>query len=73
MRYLGWRRDGICWVRGLWRGDFDTHDGRWGRQMVGLLLASDFVGRPGRAIAAYDVTALTDVVIAAFANARLKR
>ena len=34
--------------------------------MVGLLLPSDFVGRPGRATAAYDVTATTDVVMCCF-------
>ncbi|MDR0810100.1 MAG: Crp/Fnr family transcriptional regulator [Gemmobacter sp.] len=39
-------------------------DGR--RQMVGLLLPSDFVGRPGRAMAAYDVTASTDLVMCCF-------
>jgi CRP/FNR family transcriptional regulator len=39
-------------------------DGR--RQMVGLLLPSDFVGRPGRNMAAYDVTATTDVVMCCF-------
>ncbi len=39
-------------------------DGR--RQMVGLLLPSDFVGRPGRAMAAYDVTAATDLVMCCF-------
>ncbi len=39
-------------------------DGR--RQMVGLLLPSDFVGRPGRPSAAYDVTAVTDVVMCCF-------
>lgn len=39
-------------------------DGR--RQMVGLLLPSDFVGRPGRGSAAYDVTATTDVVMCCF-------
>ena len=39
-------------------------DGR--RQMVGLLLPSDFVGRPGRATAAFDVTATTDVVMCCF-------
>ena len=39
-------------------------DGR--RQMVGLLLPSDFVGRPGRATAPYDVTATTDVVMCCF-------
>ncbi|MDO8882747.1 MAG: Crp/Fnr family transcriptional regulator [Pseudotabrizicola sp.] len=39
-------------------------DGR--RQMVGLLLPSDFVGRPGRSAAAYDVTATTDLVMCCF-------
>ncbi len=39
-------------------------DGR--RQMVGLLLPSDFVGRPGRQGAAYDVSATTDVVMCCF-------
>ncbi len=39
-------------------------DGR--RQMVGLLLPSDFVGRPGQAIARYDVTAATDVLLCCF-------
>ena len=39
-------------------------DGR--RQMVGLLLPSDFVGRPGRDRAAYDVTATTDIVMCCF-------
>ncbi|WP_349306261.1 transcriptional regulator FnrL [Pseudomonas sp. GX19020] len=39
-------------------------DGR--RQMVGLLLPSDFVGRPGRATATYDVTATTDLVMCCF-------
>lgn len=39
-------------------------DGR--RQMVGLLLPSDFVGRPGRPSSAYDVTAATDLVMCCF-------
>lgn len=39
-------------------------DGR--RQMVGLLLPSDFLGRPGRGQAAYDVTAVTDLVMCCF-------
>lgn len=39
-------------------------DGR--RQMVGLLLPADFVGRPGRATAPYDVTATTDLVMCCF-------
>jgi CRP/FNR family transcriptional regulator len=39
-------------------------DGR--RQMVGILLPSDFLGRPGRRTASYDVTANTDVVMCCF-------
>lgn len=39
-------------------------DGR--RQMVGLLQPSDFLGRPGRMNAAYDVTAATDLVMCCF-------
>ena len=39
-------------------------DGR--RQMVGLLLPSDFLGRPGRAHAAFDVTAATSVTLCRF-------
>ncbi|MEX5727729.1 CRP/FNR family transcriptional regulator [Rhodovulum iodosum] len=39
-------------------------DGR--TQMVGLLLPSDFVGRPGREIAAYDVIATTTLTMCCF-------
>jgi len=39
-------------------------DGR--TQMVGLLLPSDFVGRPGRDTATYDVVATTDLVMCCF-------
>ncbi|MFQ5438071.1 MAG: transcriptional regulator FnrL [Paracoccaceae bacterium] len=39
-------------------------DGR--RQMVGLLLPSDFVGRPGRETAPFDVVAATDVKLCRF-------
>ncbi|MRU15092.1 Crp/Fnr family transcriptional regulator [Roseovarius sp. A21] len=39
-------------------------DGR--TQMVGLLLPSDFVGRPGRDEAAYDVIATSDMVMCCF-------
>jgi CRP/FNR family transcriptional regulator len=39
-------------------------DGR--TQMVGLLLPSDFVGRPGREGAAYNVTATTDLMMCCF-------
>ncbi len=34
--------------------------------MVGMLLPSDFVGRPGRSTAPYDVTATTDLVMCCF-------
>ena len=39
-------------------------DGR--TQMVGMLLPSDFVGRPGRDSSPYDVVAVTDVVMCCF-------
>ena len=39
-------------------------DGR--RQMVGLLLPSDFVGRPGRTVAAYDVVATSELTMCCF-------
>jgi CRP/FNR family transcriptional regulator len=42
-------------------------DGR--RQMVGLMLPSDFVGRPGRATAPYDVTAISKVTLCCFRKA----
>lgn len=64
----------------VWRGDELTHlssvvvgiaslsrtleDGR--TQMVGLLLPSDFIGRPGREFVDFDVTALTDVTLCQF-------
>lgn len=39
-------------------------DGR--TQMVGLLLPSDFVGRPGREVATYTVSATSDLVMCCF-------
>ncbi|QFU08799.1 Nitrogen fixation regulation protein FixK [Rhodobacteraceae bacterium THAF1] len=39
-------------------------DGR--RQTVGLLLPSDYIGRPGRSVAAFDVEALSDVTLCRF-------
>ena len=39
-------------------------DGR--TQMVGLLLPSDFIGRPGRDFAPYDVTAVAPVTVCCF-------
>lgn len=39
-------------------------DGR--TQMVGLLLPSDFIGRPGRSQSPYDVTAVSDITVCCF-------
>ncbi|WP_076448162.1 transcriptional regulator FnrL [Roseivivax lentus] len=39
-------------------------DGR--RQTVGLLLPSDFIGRPGRANSAYDIEAVSEVTLCRF-------
>jgi CRP/FNR family transcriptional regulator len=39
-------------------------DGR--TQMVGLLLPSDFIGRPGRSTLPFDVTAISDVTLCCF-------
>lgn len=39
-------------------------DGR--TQMVGLLLPSDFIGRPGRGTLQYDVTAVSEVTLCCF-------
>ena len=46
-------------------------DGR--RQMVGLLLPSDFVGRPGRSVIPFDVTATTEVLLCCFRRAPFER
>jgi CRP/FNR family transcriptional regulator len=51
-------------VSGVARLSQTMEDGR--RQMVGLLLPSDFVGRPGRAYAAFDVEATTEVTLCRF-------
>lgn len=71
----------------LWRGD-DLHfvssvvngiatltktleDGR--TQVVGLLLPSDFIGRPGREEIGFDVTAVTDVTLCCFERKPFER
>ncbi len=46
-------------------------DGR--TQMVGLLLPSDFVGRPGKGIANYHVTAVTNVTLCCFRRAPFEK
>jgi len=51
-------------VTGLAALSKTMEDGR--TQMVGLLLPSDFLGRPGRENIAFDVTATTDVTLCCF-------
>ena len=51
-------------VRGVASLSQTLEDGR--TQMVGLLLPSDFLGRPGRAVSAYDVTAVSDITLCCF-------
>jgi len=51
-------------VRGVATVSHTLQDGR--KQMVGLLLPSDFIGRPGRRLSSYDVTAVTDVTLCCF-------
>ena len=46
-------------------------DGR--RQTVGLLMASDFIGRPGRRTTAYDVEALSEVTVCRFERQTFER
>lgn len=71
----------------LWRGDDLSHvssvvsgiatlsktldDGRM--QMVGLLLPSDFIGRPGRKTLDFDVTAASDVTLCSFERKSFER
>jgi CRP/FNR family transcriptional regulator, anaerobic regulatory protein len=51
-------------VTGLATISRTMEDGR--TQMVGLLFPSDFVGRPGRDLAPFSVTAVTDLVLCCF-------
>ncbi len=46
-------------------------DGR--RQTVGLLLPSDFIGRPGRATSPFDVTAIAEVTLCRFQRTAFER
>jgi CRP/FNR family transcriptional regulator, anaerobic regulatory protein len=63
-----WAGDGMDFVGSVVSGiatlTQTMEDGR--RQMVGLLQPSDFVGRPGRTTAAFDVTAVSDLVMCCF-------
>ncbi len=48
-----------------------VEDGR--TQMVGLLLPSDFIGRPGRTTAPYTVTAVSEVTVCCFRKRPFER
>lgn len=65
---VAWAGDNMDFVASVVTGiatlSQTMEDGR--RQMVGLLLPSDFVGRPGRSRSAYDVTAATNLVMCCF-------
>ena len=58
MTFVGSVVSGIATIERL------MEDGR--KQTMGLLLPSDFIGRPGRDTAVYDVTAITDVTLCCF-------
>ncbi len=51
-------------VKGVASISQTMEDGR--TQMVGLLLPSDFLGRPGRATTPYDVIALSEITLCCF-------
>lgn len=51
-------------VQGIASLSRTMEDGR--TQVVGLLLPSDFIGRPGREFVDFDVTAVTDVTLCQF-------
>ena len=63
-----WRGDALVTfssvVTGIASLSRTMEDGR--SQVVGLLLPSDFIGRPGRAHVEFDVTAVTDVTLCQF-------
>lgn len=65
-----WRGEAMVFVASLVHGvatlSKTMEDGR--TQMVGLLLPSDFIGRPGRDSIDFDVTAVTDVTLCCFAR-----
>ena len=65
-----WRGEELVYVASVVSGvatlSKTMEDGR--TQMVGLLLPSDFIGRPGRTEIDFDVTATTDVTLCCFAR-----
>ena len=65
---IAWAGDELGFVASVVRGvaklSQTLEDGR--TQMLGLLLPSDFIGRPGRLRNAYDVTAVSDITLCCF-------
>ncbi|MEL7465250.1 MAG: helix-turn-helix domain-containing protein [Pseudomonadota bacterium] len=65
---LQWAGEGMEYVCSIVTGAASLsqtmEDGR--RQMVGLLLPSDFVGRPGRETSPFDVTAVAETTVCRF-------
>ena len=65
---ISWRGDPLDYfssvVSGIASLTRTLEDGR--TQMVGLLLPSDFIGRPGRTEVEFDVTAVTEVTLCRF-------
>lgn len=70
-----WRGEPLKFVASLVTGAASLsktlEDGR--TQMVGLLLPSDFIGRPGRSEIEFDVTATTDVTLCSFDRAPFEK
>lgn len=70
-----WRGDELVFVASVVQGvaalSKTLEDGR--TQMVGLLLPSDFIGRPGRERIDFDVTATTDVTLCCFERKQFEK
>lgn len=58
-------------VKGVASISQGLEDGR--RQIMGILLPSDFVGRPGARVAQYDITAASEVVMCRFEISAFER
>ena len=65
---ITWAGDAMTFVASVVRGvaklSQTLEDGR--TQMQGLLLPSDFIGRPGRSVTSFNVTAVCDVTLCWF-------
>jgi len=72
---IAWRGEPLEFVASVVKGvatlSKTMEDGR--TQMVGLLLPSDFVGRPGRKTIDFDVVATDDVTLCCFHRARFEQ